>query len=262
MKFALSLLLWALLLLEPAPVYAGPTSNDLADLALDPHTGARLPLGIELVDEAGRSRSLGSFFGGKPVVLILEYLRCKWVCGLALGNLAEAGSKLPLRAGRDYTVLAISIDPRDTPQDAAVARAKYNDRYGPAAGIAGWHFLTGPETAVRPIADAVGFHYRYDAAADQYIHSVGYAVAAADGEISGYLTDLDVKPEALEAGLAAAAAGEVSGPLTRLLLLCFGQGALSGRYTATIETVLVLVNLIGMLTAIFVFAAVRRRRNG
>src|SRR5229473_194471 len=121
MKIAQFLLLWALLLLEPALVHARSTSKDLADLALDPHPGARLPLALELVDEAGRSSSLGSYFGGKPVVLILEYLRCKWVCGLALGNLAEAGSRLLLRAGRDYTVLAISIDPRDTPQEAAAA---------------------------------------------------------------------------------------------------------------------------------------------
>lgn len=204
---ALAVLLWLLLFLGSASLHAAPASNNLANLALDPHPGARLPFGVELVDEAGRRTSLGSFFGRKPVVLVLQYLRCKWVCGLALGNLAEAGAELPLRAGRDYAVLAVSIDPRDTPQDAAAAKAKYGKRYGPGAGIEGWHFLTGPEAAVRPISEAVGFHYRYDPAVDQYIHSVGYAVVAADGTISGYLTDIDIRPAALQAALAAAAAG-------------------------------------------------------
>lgn len=257
---SVALLFWALLLLQSAPVHAGPTSNELTDLALDPHPGSRLPFGVELVDEAGRATSLGSFFGRKPIVLVLQYLRCKWVCGLALGNLAEAATKLPLRAGRDYAVLAISIDPRDMAPDAATAKARYSERYGPEAGIEGWHFLTGTETAVRPIAEAIGFHYRYDPTADQYIHSVGYAVVAADGTISGYLTDIDIKPAALQTALAATAAGEVGGPITRLLLLCFGRGALSGRYTAAIETVLVLLNLGGFLTAIVVFVAIRRRR--
>lgn len=114
---------------------------------------------------------------------------------------------------------------------------------------------------MRPIAEAVGFHYRYDAANDQYIHSVGYAVAAADGTLSGYLISVDVTPAAFQSALAAAATGQVAGPLTRLLLLCFGSGALSGRYTAAIETALVLINFGAILTAITVFAIVRRRRH-
>lgn len=112
MKSYVALLLCLLVSLLPVTVYAGAASSDLSELALDPHPGARLPLDAELADEAGRRVRLGGFFGAKPVVIVLQYLRCKWICGLALGNLADAGAKLPLRAGRDYTVLAISIDPR------------------------------------------------------------------------------------------------------------------------------------------------------
>ncbi len=68
---------------------------------------------------------LGRFFAGKPVVLVLDYLRCKTLCGLTLEGLAAGLGALPLDAGRDFQVVVISIDPRDKPADVAAAKAKY-----------------------------------------------------------------------------------------------------------------------------------------
>src|SRR5207302_8380958 len=109
------------------------------------------------------------------------------------------------------------------------------------------HFLTGPERAVRPTADAVGFRYRYDPASDQYIHSVGFVILAPDATVSAYLTELDVTPTALKGALAGKVTQQSAGLLDRLGLLCFGRGALSGRFTALIETALILLNLAGMM---------------
>lgn len=226
--------------------------GNLSDLLLDPHPGARLPLDTELADEQGSPVRLGRFFTGKPVVLAFEYLRCKTICGVALGRLAEAA------AGQGATIVAISIDPRDTPADAAAAKS----RYGEAGRVAGWHFLTGPQAAVRPLADAAGFHYRYDPASDQYLHSAGYVVVAANGTVGSYLPELDITPAELRAGIAAASDGQVSGPVERLLLLCFGGGLPAGRFTRLIESALILFNIAGVLAAIGLFARVRRRRDG
>ena len=222
-----------------------------ADLLLDPHPSMRLPLDAQLTDESGQTVSLGQFFTGRPIVLAFEYLRCNTICGAALGQLAEAMARL------DSTVIAISIDPRDTPTDAAGAKARYADN-GLAAD---WHFLTGREAAVRPIAAAAGFRYRYDPATDQYIHSVGYVVAAGDGRISSYLPELGITTAKLRRALSAAAIRQPAAPFERLLLLCFG-GAPHGRFTGLIETALVLFNLAGMLAAIGIFAWTRRQRHG
>lgn len=222
----------------------------MGDLVLDPHSGARLPLDARVMDEAGQIVPLGTFFTGRPVLLALQYLRCKTICGVALGQLAEAA------AGLDATVVAISIDPRDTPADAAKAKARYAE-----SGAGKWHFLTGPEAAVRPIADAAGFRYRYDPATDQYIHSVGYVVAAADGTISSYLPELGLAPAQIRTALTAAATRQNPAPFERLLLLCFG-GAPHGRFTGLIETALVLFNLAGVLAAVGMFAWTRRHRHG
>jgi len=240
-----------------APASAGEEA--FADLALEPHPGARLPLSMTLRDEAGDTVSLGNFFTGKSVVLVLDYLRCRTICGVVLGNLAAAAAAAPPSSARDYTVLAISIDPRDTPADAAAAKAEYLARYS-VAGASGWHFLTGSEAAVRAIGDITGFHYRYDPASDQYIHPAAIVIAAPEGSVASYLADLDVTQATLAAALDAAQAGRATGSLQRLLLLCFG-GRASGRYTPLIEAAVVLFNIAGMLAACGLFLWVRRHQH-
>jgi protein SCO1 len=255
MKAAVLLAVFALFAFT-APVSA--EDQPFADLALEPHPGARLPLNAALRDETGTPVSLGDFFTGKPVVLVLEYLRCRTICGVVLGNLAEAAA-VPPSSARGYTVLAISIDPRDTPADAAAAKTRYLARY-PAPAASAWHFLTGSEAAVRAIGDTTGFHYRYDRASDQYIHSAALFIASPEGNIAGYIADFELTPATLAAALDTANAGRTTGPLQRLLLLCFG-GSASGRYTPLIEAALVLFNIAGILAACGLFLWVRRHQH-
>jgi protein SCO1 len=236
-------------------------SEDLSEFAFRPHPGARLPLASEFVDERGSVVPLGQFFAGKPVVLVLDYLRCKTLCGLTLENLAVGLGALPLDAGRDFEVVVINIDPRDRPTDVATAKAKYLSIYHHPAGDDGWHFLTGPESVVREVADTVGFPYRYEPALDQYIHPAGFVVAAPDGSISRYLLGVNVQAAELESALNDAAHGKAAGLVTRLLLLCHGDTPQLGRYSLAIEGAFVSANLIAMIGGIAVFLAIRRRRH-
>jgi len=250
-------LLIVLLLALAAPPSASAASFPFP--AFRPHPGVPLPLDLRLADEHGRAVALGQFFTGKPVILVLEYLHCRSLCGLALGSLATALEALPLDAGRDFEVVAVSIDPRDTPAEAAAAKAKYLAIYRHPGGRAGWHFLTGPKPAVERIAGAVGFAYRYDAAIDQYMHPAGFVVVAADGRISNYLLSIDPTPEELRAALADAAQAKTVGPLTRFLLWCHGDDPQLGRYTVPIEAAFAVANVAAMAALVGVFVTIRRR---
>ncbi len=241
---------------------ASASAADFSGLAFQPHPGGRLPLGLRLADEHGRAVPLGEFFSGKPVILVLEYLHCKTLCGLALGALATALDQVAVDAGRDFQVVAISIDPRDTPADAAAAKAKYLAIYRHPDAAAGWHFLTGPQAVIERIAGAVGFPYRYDAALDQYMHPVGFVFAAPNGTISRYLLEIDPTPAELSAALGDAVQAETQGPLTRLVLWCHGEDPLLGRYTVPVEAAFAVINLAAMAGGIVVFSAIWRRRHG
>ena len=244
--------------------FSGGTSSalagqDFSEFAFRPHPGAQLPLSSEFVDEQGSMVPLGRFFAGKPVVVVLDYLRCKTLCGLTLEDLAAGLGALPLDAGRDFQIVVISIDPRDKPTDIAAAKAKYLGIYQHPAGEGGWHFLTGQQPMVERVADVVGFPYRYEPALDQYIHPAGFVVAAPDGSISRYVLGVNPQPTELQDALTDAAQGKAVGLLTKLLLLCHGDTPQLGRYSLVIDGAFVSANLIAMIGGIAVFAVIRRR---
>jgi protein SCO1 len=235
--------------------------EDLSEFAFRPHPGARLPLAAEFVDERGRAVRLGQFFIGKPVVLVLDYLRCKTLCGLTLGSLVSGLDALPLDAGRDFQVVVISIDPRDKPADIATAEAKYLSAYHHREGDRGWHFLAGSQPSVQGVSETIGFPYRYDPALDQYIHPAGFVVAAPDGTISRYMLGVEMEPGDLPIALADAAEERTVSLVTRLLLLCHGATPQLGRYSLAIEGAFIVANLMAMVGGVAAFVAIRRRRH-
>jgi protein SCO1/2 len=243
--------------------FASVGASDASNLSFRPHPGARLPLARSLIDESGRTVVLGDYFASSPVILVLEYLRCRSLCGVTLRNLVvDALGGLPLVPGRDYQLVAISIDPRDNAADAAAARAKYVALLGRSGGETGLHFLTASAPAVREIADAVGFPYRYDKLVDAYIHPAGFVIAAPDGIISRYVEGVAISPQQLVGALADAEQDKSQGLLTRILLLCHVQGAPLGRLTVPVLAALMMADAAAGFTLIAVFVAIRRRRHG
>jgi len=258
-------LAWLTLLLAAATPAAAQqssfTTSQLADLAFHQHPGARLPLDTALTDESGQTVTLSAFFADRPVVVVLDYLHCKTLCGFVLDDLVRTTALVPLTPGRDYEVLAISIDPRETPADSRAARAKY---LAQTAHPGGWHFLTGSAAAVHRIADVIGFPYLYDAAADQYAHPAGITVAAPDGRIARYLLGVDYAPLDLRLALTEAGRGAISTPATALLLLCYCYDPATGRYSAQIATAMRILGgatVLGLGYMILRLSHVRLRRS-
>ena len=248
-----------MLLATPYPA-AGSTNN--SDLSFQPNPGARLPLNATLTDENGRTVPLGDYFTKTPVILVMEYLRCTSLCGITLRHLvADTLDKVTLEPGRDYQLVAISIDPRDQAEDAAKAHATYAGllRGGRDNGL---HFLTGAENAVRQIADTVGFQYQYDALLDGYIHPAGFFVAATDGVISRYVEGVAITPKEFVTAIADAEQNKSQGLLTRLVLLCHAKGVPVGRFTVPVLGALMLANIAAGLIALAIFTATRRGRYG
>ncbi|HUI94940.1 MAG TPA: SCO family protein [Xanthobacteraceae bacterium] len=254
------LLALAALLLSPVAAVANGAFDDLA---LRPHPGERLPLATRLRDEQNRAVALGDYFTKSPVVLVLDYLRCTSLCGVTLRNLVDALDRLPLEPARDYQLVAVSIDPRDTPTDAAAARRKYAallDRPGAESGL---HFLTTPSAdAAHDIAEAVGFPYRYDTLSDAYIHPAGFVVVSPTGRISRYVEGVAISPPALVGALADAEQNKSEGPLTRLLLFCHAQVGRLGRLTVPVLTAFTIANLAAGLGLLVLFAVIWRRAHG
>jgi protein SCO1/2 len=221
------------LLLLSAPLRAAVDPATFHNFAFRQHPGAQLPLDARVADASGRSLPLGAALGGKPAVVVLEYLRCNNLCSLVLNGAVHAIADAGLTPGRDVNLVAISIDPRDTASDAAAAQAMYARRFpDPSAAASGVRFFTGSPDQVRTIAGAIGFPYKYDKGSGQFIHPAGFVVTTPKGRISRYVFGLNPQPAIVKQAVAEASLDKVQPPAHPLLCLCFGYDPDEGSVAA------------------------------
>lgn len=224
------LALLAALAVAAPPCRAAARRDVLDRVGFDQNLGAPLPLDLTFRDDAGRTARLGDIFEGKPVLLAFVYYKCPTLCTETLNGLLRAARALPFDAGRQYDVVAVSFDPRETPALAAAKKSAYVERYGRPGAARGWKFLTGDAGSIRRLAAAAGFRYAYDAELDQYAHATGLIAVTPAGRISAYLYGVEYAAGDVRLALVDAAAGKIGSPVDRLLLYCYRYDPVAGKY--------------------------------
>jgi len=250
------------LLLFAIPRFAVAASMpDFSGLGYEQRPGAQLPMQEMLRDEADRSVRLSEFFGEKPVILALVYFHCPNLCSVVRADLFDALRTSGMTAGRDYSLVVLSIDPSETSVDAAVAKADDLERYPTTGGEKNWHFLTGAPDAVKSVADAVGFHDRFDPEVKQFMHPVGVVFATSAGIVSSYLLGVGYRSADVRLGVTRAQWGSIAAAALPVLLLCYHYDPTTGRYTLAIMKLLRLAAGITVVTiAGTLFLVFRRER--
>jgi protein SCO1/2 len=234
--------------MEPPPAGMIPADRvppALKDVGIDQHLNQTLPLDTPLKDEDGRAVRLGDYFGKRPVVFALVYYNCPMLCTQVLNGLVSALGVVSLDAGRDFDVVAVSFDPRDTAKDAAAKKAAYVGRYRRNGADAGWHFLTGDAQAIGRLTKAAGFRYRFDDDMGQFAHASAIMVATPQGRLSHYFYGIEYAPRDLRLALVEASAGKIGTPVDQILLYCFHYDPTTGKYGAVIMRI---IRLSGILT--------------
>jgi len=244
---------------RPNPVNQKP--EILKNVGIDQKIGQQLPLDLTFTNEAGSQVRLGEFFGGRPVVLALAYYDCPMLCTQVLNGMTAALKTLSFDAGKDFEVVVVSIDPKDNFQIAAHKKASYVEHYGRPQTVAGWHFLTGAETSIKPLADALGFRYAYDTNIKQYAHGAAIYVATPKGVVSRYLLGIDFAPRDLRLALVEASNNVLGSVVDQVLLLCYHYDPATGKYGAAVINA-VRVGFLATVTGflVFLFISLKRER--
>ena len=228
--------LFLLTLLVAAGAHAHPTAHELATgVDFAPARSARIPLDTPLVDAAGRSVRLREFARERPLLVVPVYFECGDLCPLTLDALANAVRTLDVVAGRDFDVVAFSIDPAETPAEALRVRdalASRHARPGDLRMMSGWHFVTGTPDAIERITTAAGLRYLRDGESGRLAHPSGVLVLTKDGSISGYLAGVDFPAGELRDAIVEAAQGRTRTLTERIWLLCHAFDPQTGRYSA------------------------------
>jgi protein SCO1/2 len=207
----------------------------LKKISIQQKLNTQLPLSLPFVDETGKAVHLGDYFGKRPVILSLVYYQCKILCPEEIDGLVGALEMLKLQPGRDFDVVLVSIDARETPEIAAREKAFYMKRYGRPQDDGGWHFLTGQAPAIRTLASTVGFGYVPMAGPDgkmtQFAHASAIELATPEGRLAQYYLGVEFSPKDLQLGLVEASHGQVGSLVDNLLTYCYRYDPTLNRHT-------------------------------
>lgn len=231
-------------------------------VAIAQKLGAQVPLDQMFRNERGEIVRLRDLFQNKrPVVLNFVYFNCPMLCPMTLEGTVTSLNQLKFDIGREFDVITVSIDPRDKAATAAEMKDKYVRRYGRLNAATGWHFLTGHDSAIKALADSVGFQYAYDGVSDQFAHAAVLLILTPDGRTSRYFYGFEHKPRDLRLAIVEASGGKVGSATDQLLLLCFHYDPAIGKYS---RNAMNLVRAGGVTTvailAGFIIVMVRREK--
>jgi protein SCO1/2 len=233
----------------------------LKDVRIDQKLDETVPLDLSFVDESGKDVMLQQYFGARPVVVALVYYECPMLCTQVLNGVFSSMEPLRLDAGRDFDLVVVSFDPGETPAMARAKKASYLKHYQRPTAEGGIHFLTGRQTSIDRLADAVGFRYVYDESIDQYAHPAAVTVLTPKGQVSKYLYGVEFAPNDFRFAVVSAGEGQIGTLVDQALLYCFHYDPATGKYSVAIMTY---VRLAGVLTLVglgaFLFVHLRRER--
>jgi protein SCO1 len=252
---------WALVLASsvvlPRATHAETPREAPLDVGVDEKLGQNVPLDLQLIDEEGQRVTLGKLLD-KPTLLTLNYYRCTGICTPLLSGVAEMLGKTDQAPGKDFQVLSVSFDPRDTAELAALKKQNYVKQLGPAFPSNAWRFLTGDPVTTKRLADAVGF--RFAKHGDDYVHAGAIMVLSPSGKVTRYLYGVTFLPFDVKMAVAEAEQGRTGPTIARFLKFCYSYDPSGRRYFMDVTRVAAAFTIVLALGFGIVIAANRTSR--
>lgn len=199
--------------------------------------GAFIPLKGSVTDETGQETTLTALSAGKPMLIAPVLHNCPNICGVTLSGLMDAVGKQALRPGREFTLVAFGIDPKETVADAAHAQAELSKRF-PKLVEAGVHSTVADAETVKAVTGALGYQFAWDPDIGQYAHVAAVAVVSGKGKLTRWLYGVSPDPLDVKLALTEAGQGKTGTWGDQLLLLCYHYDPATGQYTSRVMTAL------------------------
>lgn len=267
MRTAKTLFFSLAILLITTPVFAELDSSvlpeELKKVGIDQdHLNHQVTKGVAFKDEEGKTVKLGDYFGHKPVIVAPVYYGCPMLCQQTLAGAASSFKGMKFAPGEDFEFVAVSFDPKETPEQAQAAKKKFIENYGRPETANGLHFLTGTPESIRTFTSDIGFRYDLDKTTGEFAHASMVGVLSPDGKIYRYFYGIDYAPKELKFALIQASEGKLGTVIDQILLFCYHYDFTQGKYGRVIMYTL---RFVGALTVIgmfgFIFLSIRKERS-
>ncbi len=232
--------------------------------AMDTHTinwqpviGQHIPVDLQLRDENDKAVTLADYFGKRPVILMLGYFKCQSLCPEIFAGTMQALHASHLTAGRDYELIAVSIDSTDDAQTAKLIKQHTQINSDDAEYT---HFLTASEDVIASLTKALGFNYSYDSTSQQFAHPAGLIIFTQDGVINQYLPGIRFTSAQMRDGVLKAKHSD-NVPISTiqyLRLLCYHLDVQTGRHTLAVMRLMQFVGVTGVIVLMWLWYRQRK----
>lgn len=242
---------------------SGKTPVALSKVSFEQRLNEQLPLDLPFKDEQGKAVKLGDYFGRKPVVLTFVYYECPMLCTEVLNGLESSLRVINETIGKEFDVVTVSFDPKETPVLAAGKKKAYLERYKRPEAQQGWHFLTGDQASIDALTKAAGFNFVWDEPSQQFAHASGIVITTPAGKVSRYFLGIDYSPRDVKFALIESSHDKIGSLADKLLLYCYHYDPTTGNYGFVAMRAVRVGGAVTILALVgFVFVSLRRESNG
>ena len=210
----------------------------LRNVGFEPQLNSRLPLDLAFRDETGRNVQFRDYFNQRPVVLALVYYGCPMLCDQVEQGVVGTLRMLSFKPGRDYDVVFVSFDSRETSEMAAQKKEVAMTHFRRPETSNGWHFLTGSKESVDALTKGANFRYSFDRKSGLFAHASGIMLLTPQGRVAQYYYGIEYAPRDIQLGLIEASKGKIGNVVDQVLLYCYHYDPRQGRYGTAIFNVL------------------------
>ncbi len=250
-------LLFLILLLSCAGLWAQTPSGKEIEVGIKEHLGDTIPMHLTFLNEDNDTVTLAQVIN-KPTVLSFVYFDCPGLCSPLLSGVSDVLGKMDMELGNEYQAVTISFNTKDTPEKARTKKNNFVQNIS-KDNRGGWIYLTGEEENIKAITRAVGFMYKPQGV--DFAHPSAIIVLSPEGKITRYLYGLNFLPFDLKMAVIEAQQGIARPTINKILEYCFAYNPASRGYTLQITRIVgafILGLAIILLTTLFILG--RRKK--
>lgn len=213
-------------------------SDDDIEIGVVEHLDEYLPDSISLINEKGEQVWLADIID-KPTIINFVYYRCPGICSPLMEAVAGVMDKSELIPGKDYQVLTISFDPRETIDLGIRKKTNYlnlmNNEDKIAEAKKGWLFFVSDSASIIKATNATGFKYKKTG--NDFLHAASLTVTSPDGKITRYLNGMYFLPFEWKMAIVEASKGQSGPTLNKVLRFCYTYDPVGQTYVLNITKV-------------------------
>ncbi len=218
--------------------------------------GQMIPMDLKFINEKSDTVTIGSLIT-RPTVLSFVYFDCPGLCSPLQDGIADVVSKTEMVLGKDYDIITISFNTKDTPEKAREKKLNFVTKIKESQR-GSWTYLTGELPNIQKITESVGF--RYKPTGVDFAHPSTIIILSPQGKITRYLYGVTFLPFELKMAVGEALRGTPQPSSNKLFDYCFAYDPQSKTYTLQFTRLLgSFVIIMALFFVLYLFVSSRKK---